>query len=217
MTTFHPEIMPAGQQRVLKLLGGTAARFNFYLAGGTALAIYLGHRESVDLDWFTSDGIGDPLILADALRADGLPFDVSGVAPGTLHGSAEDVKLSFLEYRYPLLRPVLPWPEYGCSLASMEDLACMKLSAIGSRGAKKDFIDLYALGKTKFSLAQMLAFYQEKFETTDLLHVLSSLTYFDDAEAEDTPKLLWNLDWREIKRTVGEWVTEYVHTRAPQP
>jgi hypothetical protein len=89
----------------------------------------------------------------------------------------------------------------------------MKLSAISSRGAKKDFIDLYAMGTTRFTLAQMLEFYQEKFATTDLLHVLSSLAYFDDAEPEETPRLHWDLDWGEVKRGVKDWVTTYVRSR----
>lgn len=210
---LHPEVMPPAQQEVLRKAGGVATESGFYLAGGTAIAIWLGHRESIDLDWFTGNGIEDPLNLAATLRTGGLSLDVSGVAQGTLHGSAEGVKLSFLEYRYPLLRPSTAWPEYGCELASLEDLACMKLSAIGSRGAKKDFIDLYALGTTRFTLAQMLDFYQQKFGTTDLLHVLSSLAYFDDAEPEVTPLLHWNLDWSEVKRGTEAWVTEYVRSQ----
>lgn len=207
---FHPEVMPGVQQRVLGKLGRIAADNGFYLAGGTAIAICLGHRESVDLDWFTGDEITDPLALAETLKAEGLDFDVASVARGTLHGSSEAVKLSFLEYRYPLLQPVTAWPEYGCELASLEDLACMKLSAISSRGAKKDFIDLYALGTTHLALPRMLELYQQKFQTTDLLHVLSSLAYFDDAEAEAMPKMHWSVDWEEIKRTVRTWVTSYV-------
>lgn len=212
---FHPEVMPAAQQAVLKILGPHAAAHGFYLAGGTALAIHLGHRQSVDLDWFIGGPLEYPLELAERLERSGVPLEVSGVARGTLHGTADGVKLSFLEYRYPLLRPLAPWTEYGCELASLEDLACMKLSAIGSRGAKKDFVDLYALGKTRFGLSQMLAFYQEKYETTDLLHALSSLAYFDDAEVEDMPVLLWPLEWDEVKRAVRGWVAEYVRDQAP--
>jgi hypothetical protein len=59
----------------------------------------------------------------------------------------------------------------------------------------------------------MLEFYQRKFETTDLLHVLSSLAYFDDAEPEDTPKLHWEIDWEEVKRSVKEWITAYVRSQ----
>ena len=213
---LYPDVMPQSQQRVLRLLGPTATRGRFYLAGGTALAIQLGHRESLDLDWFTTQGIADPLHLAETLKGCDFQFEVTGVEKGTLHGAADGVKLSFLDYRYPLLRTVVAWPECGCELAALEDLACMKLSAIASRGAKKDFLDLYALGTTRFNLTQMLEFYQQKYATTDLLHVLSSLVYFDDAEAEDTPRMLWPTDWEEVKRTVRTWVTDYVRTQTPR-
>jgi hypothetical protein len=215
LTEFHPLVMPAAQQSVLRKIGPHAAAQRFYLAGGTAIAIHLGHRQSVDLDWFTADAIEQPLRIAEYLGQRGVPIEVSSVEKGTLHGSAESVKLSFLEYRYPSLRQPVPWPDFGCELASLEDLACMKLSAVSSRGAKKDFIDLYALGSTHFTLDQMLGFYQQKYETTDLLHVLSSLTYFDDAESEDTPVLLWPLEWSGVKRAVQEWVADYVHNQAP--
>jgi hypothetical protein len=209
---FHPEVMPEAQRRVLKNLGTAATGNHFYLAGGTAIAIWLGHRESIDLDWFTEDPIADPMDLAARLRAGGFGLELSSIAQGTLHGKTDEVKLSFLEYRYPLLQPLVQWPEYGCQLAALEDLAYMKLSAISSRGAKKDFIDLYAIGTTHFTLVQMLEFYQQKFETGDLLHVIASLAYFDDAEQEETPTLHWTLNWEEVKRTVGKWVTEYVRS-----
>jgi hypothetical protein len=207
---FYADVMPEAQRRVLKAGAPVATANRFYLAGGTAIAIYLGHRESIDLDWFTGESMGDPLDCANHLRAGGFELNVSSVARGTVHGSSNGVKLSFLEYRYPLLRPVVQWPEYGCDLASLEDLACMKLSAISSRGARKDFIDLHALGTERFSLAEMLDLYQQKFDTTDLFHVLSSLTYFDDAEAEAIPKLHRPLDWNEVKRSFKDWVNDYV-------
>jgi hypothetical protein len=117
---FHPEVMPQTQQKVLRNGGPVVTGNGFYLAGGTAIAIWLGHRESVDLDWFTGDEITDPLALSQRLKAGGFGVEVSSVARGTLHGKADEVKLSFLEYRYPLLRPLASWPEYGCELASLE-------------------------------------------------------------------------------------------------
>ncbi|NIQ96181.1 MAG: nucleotidyl transferase AbiEii/AbiGii toxin family protein, partial [Desulfuromonadales bacterium] len=74
---------------------------------------------------------------------------------GTLHGTVAGIRVSFLEYRYPLLQPLVPWATYGFSLASLEDLACMKLSAIAQRGAKKDFIDLHALVTSFSSLTRL--------------------------------------------------------------
>lgn len=194
------------QVKVLKALGPHMAPKGFYLAGGTALAIYYGHRISVDLDWFTPAPFNDSLLLAQTLRSSGLDLEIEQVSPGTLHGSIQNVRVTFLEYQYPMLKSVEHWKDMNCDLAALEDLACMKLSAIAQRGARKDFCDLYALGKTSFSLQQMLGFYQRKFGIRDIGSVLYGLVYFDDAENERMPRMIWNVNWREIKKTILEWV-----------
>jgi hypothetical protein len=84
----------------------------------------------------------------------------------------------------------------------------MKLSAIAQRGARKDFCDIYALGKKAFSLSQMLNFYQKKFSIRDIGSVLYGLVYFDDAESERMPRMLWDVKWREIRNTILGWVKE---------
>ena len=127
------------QSKVLKALGPHMAPMGFYLAGGTALAIHYGHRISVDLDWFTPEPFEDSLLLAQALRNSGLVLEIEQVSPGTLHGRIEDVRVTFLQYQYPLLKSVQHWKSMNCNLAALEDLACMKLSAIAQRGARKDF------------------------------------------------------------------------------
>jgi len=208
--TMRADVMPPDQQALLRRLGPFAMRHGFYLGGGTAVAIQLGHRRSVDLDWFTGDRLEDPLRLAATLREAGFAVEVESQEAGTLHGEADGVRLSFLEYRYPLVRPCVPWPAYECPLASMEDLACMKLSAIAGRGAKKDFLDLYAIGKQHLILPRMLDLYQEKFQTSDIGHVLFSLTFFDDAEAEAMPEMLWDVEWAHVRRTIEHWIREYV-------
>ena len=183
-------------------------RWRFYLGGGTALAIALGHRHSVDLDWFTVEQIADPLRLAQDIRAEGVSFTTGRIDRGTLHGSVSGVRVSFLEYRYPLLAPLISWPEVGCQLATLEDLSCMKLAALAQRGAKKDFVDIYALGLRGKPLAEMLRLYQRKFLVEDTIHVLYGLTYFDDADKERMPRMLWNTDWRTVKRAIQRWVKE---------
>lgn len=212
---FHPEVMPAVQRTVLRRVGVVATEREFYLAGGTAVALHLGHRESVDLDWFTPGSVDEPLALAAELRRSGMVFDVTGVEQGTLHGTMEGVKLSFLEYRYPSVAPAVAWEEYGCRLASLEDLACMKLSAIGSRGAKRDFIDICALGRSHVPIDRMLGFYRQKFGIEDVGHALAALTYFDDAEEERMPRMHWDVEWEEIKRTLEGWVREYLDNPSP--
>ena len=202
--SFHLEILTGQQQEVLRLLGPMAAAEGFYLAGGTAVALLLGHRQSDDFDWFLEGDIADPLALARNIQDAGIPFRTGQIAQGTLYGTVHDVRVSFIEFRYRLLDPFVPWPELGCRLAGFKDLACMKLSAIAQRGARKDFVDLYALLREGFSLADMLGWYQEKFKVQELGHVLYSLVYFADAEAEPMPRMIWNADWQKVKQTVQE-------------
>ena len=210
---FHPQVLKALQYKVLRQLGSVMTAQQFYLGGGTAVAIHLGHRRSVDFDWFTSTPIADPLRLAQDIRDQGIAFITSAIERGTLHGSIAGVRVSFLEYRYPLLQPLVVWPLFVCMLASPADLACMKLSALAQRGAKKDFIDIYALGITSGSLADMLGWYQHKYGVTDFAHVLYSLAYFDDADRERMPRMLWQSNWRTIKKTIIQWL-ETLDTRA---
>lgn len=211
--TFHPEILPHTQKRVLQRLGPFTQQHDFYLAGGTALAVHLGHRRSQDLDWFTTGRIPDAMSLATSIRKEGIPLEVRQVARGTLNGSVSKIPVSFFEYQYPLLQKEIFWSEVDCRLASLPDIACMKLSAIAQRGHKKDFVDLYALGIKSFSLKQMLSFYRKKYSLKDIAHVLFALTYFDDAEKERMPVMLWETRWNTIKTTIQTWVKTFVDLR----
>jgi hypothetical protein len=84
----------------------------------------------------------------------------------------------------------------------------MKLSALAQRGAKKDFVDVYALGIKYCSLSDMLDWYQQKYAVTDLTHVLYSLAYFDDADRERMPRMFWDSNWRTIKKTIVQWLQD---------
>jgi hypothetical protein len=196
------------QKKILQQLGPILMRQHYYLGGGTTIAIYLGHRHSVDLDWFTEEGITDPMRLAQNIRDKGISFVTGQIERGTLHGTISGVRISFLEYKYPLLKPLIIWQKAACQLATLEDLACMKLSALTQRGSKKDFVDIYALGLRYFSLRDMLRLYQKKFSVEDMGHVLYGLSYFDDADKERLPKMFWDTDWRTIKKTIQGWVKE---------
>lgn len=211
--TFFPEVMPIEQQEMLRELAPIATERSFYLAGGTALAIQVGHRRSVDLNWFSTTAL-DPMDVAADLKDSGIPFAVGDIDEGTLHGTARGVKLSFHEYRYPPLVPPVEWPEYRVALAGLKDLACMKLSAVSGRGRKKDSIDIFALGREHFTLSQMLDLYGRKYEVSDLAHTVYALTYFDDAEEEETPEMLWQVEWDDVKRTIEGWVRDYVRKLA---
>lgn len=201
--TWHPEVLGCRQQRVLNQLGPVLSKRGFFLVGGTAVALHLGHRRSVDFDWFTRDQF-DPLTMAQELRDESIPFVTESETTGTLHGSVHGVHVSLIRHNYPLLKPPRVWRRIH--IAARADLAAMKLSAVAQRGAKKDFVDIYGLGKRGHSLEQMLQWYRQKFETTDITHLVRSLSYFDDSIQERLPKMLWDVNWRTVKETIRRWV-----------
>lgn len=156
--------------------------------------------------------MGDPMALAASLRDARGEVQVESVDEGTLHGSVNEVWVSLLEYRYRLLRPTRAVPELGCRLASLEDLACMKLSAIAHRSDRKDFIDIHVLAD-RIDLPEMLDLYREKFEVRDIGHVLHSLTYFDEADATAMPAMLRDIGWEDVKADLRNRVRAFVRGR----
>jgi hypothetical protein len=202
---WHFESLAHRQQRVLAKIGPLLSRRGFYLAGGTAVALHLGHRRSIDFDWFSPDDLPDPMRLASELVQEGIPLVTEQVAPGTLHGTVQGVRVSLLRYRYPLLVKLRTLPE-SIRIAGRPDLAAMKLSAVAQRGAKKDFIDIYALGSRSLSLRRMIHYYCTKFNVSDIAHLLYSLSYFDDANLEKMPRMLWRTTWPRIKMRIQRWL-----------
>lgn len=206
--TFHRDAIADEQESVLRHIGPIATESGFYLAGGTAIALHLGHRRSVDFDWFRPNAFPRPMEWAQMLRSKGIGFETTSVDAGTLHGTVSDVRTSFFEYNYPLVAPLVRWTAYDTDLASLDDLACMKLVAIAQRGTKKDFVDLYALCERHRPLPDLIDRYQQKYQTDDVAHLLYALTHFDDAEPERMPVLLWDIDWQTVKHEVRAWVKD---------
>lgn len=208
MTDFHEEVLPPEQRRVLSKIGAWCRDRDFYLGGGTALAIRLGHRRSLDLDWFSPQERFDSSALAQELRMEGIPIDVRDTGRGSLHGLIDGVQVSFIRFRYPLLGDLVEWPEYRCRMASLEDLACMKLAAAAQRGEKKDFFDIVAICSGPVPFDRALDLYLRKFDIKSIGHVLMSLCYFDDALTDESPELLSEMNWEEVQKTLRAWVKE---------
>jgi hypothetical protein len=200
-----PGVLGAAQQRALGVLAPVVTPLGWYLAGGTALALQLGHRRSVDLDWFLPGDFQDPPRLAHFLRSRNVPFVTDQEGPGTLHGRVGGVRTTFLEYQYQLLE-VLIAHATGARLAGRRDLGAMKLSAVAQRGAKKDFIDVHALLASGLRLPAAVEDYRRKFSVTDVTHLLYSLVYFDEADKQRMPKMLRKVTWREIKAALRDEV-----------
>lgn len=205
-TTFHPEVLPIVQREVLNDLGPWIDEQGFYLAGGTGLALQLGHRRSEDFDWFRPQAFADPLFFAAELQRRGMPVEVLETAPGTLHARSRGVRLTFLEYPYSLQQEPILWPQPGCHIAMLDDLASMKLAALAQRGSRKDFVDIYALVKSGISLESMLNGFKAKYQISNIAHLLVALAYFEDAEREPMPTMLWDVDWPTMKRQLQDWL-----------
>lgn len=177
------------------------------LVGGTALALHLGHRKSVDLDMF---GTFDPIVSYRKLLADA-GHSVEGAENGTVQSlRVNNVKVDLVNYPYPWLDAAIE--EENIRLAGLRDIAAMKLSAVANRGRKKDFIDVARLLDV-FSLDQMLSFYKEKFSVSELSFPLRGLMYFDDAEEDPMPEMFdSNFTWENVKKTVVAATRKYVLT-----
>ncbi len=206
-TRFHASALTSEGLGALRAHAKHARELGFYLAGGTALALQLGHRRSVDFDWFSREGF-DPLRLARELSDRGVPLVSTATERGTLHTTISGVKASFLAYPYPMVEPLIFWPEESFELAAPADIAAMKLAAVAQRGARKDFYDLVALGRAGFDLVRMLESYRRKYQIQDLGHVLTALTWFEDADVDRDPLLGTSESWEEVKRTIRGWVVD---------
>jgi len=206
---FFDEILYTDTKKALDSLKQSPAFLNgFYLSGGTALALQLGHRKSNDLDWFTKDPFTSQNKLND-LRP--LNPTVTAQNQNTLDAIISGTKVSFLEYPYPLLREPLSYNEVPIS--SVLDIACSKLSAIVSRGSKKDFIDLYFILQ-EYSLKNLISSFQTKFNGVNyqLPLILKSLIYFADADEDPAPDMLIKISWEEIKTNLTDTVSKYIST-----
>lgn len=195
---MHTHILGEKQVFVLGILNQMQFIQKFYLAGGTALALRYGHRESVDFDFFTETPFSTEEIL-NQLSEKIIP-KIQYQNKNTLGLLIEEVTCSFFLYKYPLLNYFLDFSN-KIKLTSVPDIAAMKIAAISGRGKKRDFIDLHFICQRDYSLREVLKFYQKKYEILnhDLYHVYKSLIYFEDAELDPIPKMLEKADWEEIK------------------
>jgi len=191
----------------LEKIGLTGITKQFYLAGGTALALYLGHRESIDLDWFSDQSFSND-DLKKELSTQGV-FELDREDKDTILGVLDRVKISFFRYNYALVYP--PVDFNGIKLSSEQDIAAMKIDAISSRGSKKDFIDIYFLLQ-KYSLRELIDFFERRYSGIKFnrLHILKSLIYFDDAEKQPEPIMLKEFDWKKAKDFIEKTVKEYL-------
>ncbi len=191
-------VLSPSSKTALAVLGQSKLLNNAYLAGGTSLALRLGHRISIDFDFFSPVKF-DPVKLADSLKTIG-KFEVDTATGITLIGQFNDVKFSYFGYDYPLLNPTDIYQ--GIQIASIDDVIAMKLVAISDRNTKKDFIDLYTICHQGVSIEKMFEIYDQKYHVLqdNKYTLIKSMTYFEEADADIMPEMLAKISWDEVKK-----------------
>ena len=190
---------------LLKSLASQPELAQTRLVGGTALALQYGHRQSIDLDFF---GIlpEEKEELVEMTKRVGNVL-VTNRSKMILQTVINQIKVDFVDYsRYKWIdEPIMG---DGFVLASDKDIAAMKVNAIIGRGTRKDFIDLYVLLQ-RYSLSEIMAFYKQKYPDFSEYRALLSMTYFEDAEMQDVPKMFIDTSWDTMKSTIIEAVKAY--------
>jgi len=190
--------LPQKTRNLLESLSSVGFVKKFYLAGGTAVALFLNHRRSDDLDFFSEKVFNTPILIKNLKKVG--EFKAVKSSENTLVGKLDEIKISFFTLPYGLLETPIRYK--NLFIAKPIDLATMKILAISDRGTKRDFIDLYFLCQKIKPLDELLFFFQKKFGQYDynIYHIIKSLTYFEEAEKDEMPKMYLNVSWKEVRR-----------------
>lgn len=195
MFTTH---VSANAQKVLDVIGN-ALPPSTYLAGGTALAMHINHRKSFDLDFYSPNQF-NIVEITQRLEMEVPIFELISQSWQTIMGRSHDTEVSLFFYKYKLLKPPIEYT--SIKIASLEDIASMKLEALAGRGLKRDFFDIYSICQLDgWSLGNIILLNQEKYgrKQNDLPHILKSLTYFTDAETKSERAKIIDETWNKVK------------------
>ncbi|HCS78694.1 TPA: hypothetical protein DIV55_03030 [Patescibacteria group bacterium] len=195
---MHAGTLSQSAQTALAILGNSEILKDAYLAGGSALALHLGHRKSYDFDFYTRNDLPAADVASQLAKIGNFQTTLLE-PPHTVLGLFNDVKFSLFRYDYPLLNELQQFN--GIGFASIPDIATMKLSAICGRATKRDYIDLFFISK-QYSFEQLIEFFKQKFGKlgNNLYFILKSLSYFEDAEADELPQMLTPVSWDKVKQ-----------------
>ena len=205
-------ILPASQRKIFPLLAHASFIRPFYLAGGTAIALQLGHRQSVDFDFIAERSfLPSPLLNSMQLAFPKTVIEPLQIEKNTLTVSMSGVKMSFFGgYRYPLLQGVLR--EQSLRIASLPDLLAMKLLAIQHRSEMKDYVDIFfLLTQGALGLYSGITTARKKFgKGFNPMISLKALTYFEDLSAAELQRIPFihspAPSWKNLQKTLREAV-----------
>lgn len=196
---MHEKVLPGNSKQILAHIESkdSYATRGWILAGGTGLALRLGHRISIDFDFFRTEGM-DIAALHESLKSIDT-YETLQESERTLTVLINEVKISFFQIKDPFIFDTSPYLFF--SIAALEEIALMKLIAIANRGSRKDFVDLYTILRSGLILQDYFNLLPDKYgtERINTYHILKSLTYFNDAEEEPLPEMLEPFNWEECK------------------
>ena len=197
---WHLNILPKNTQKAIHYFSTATWLQNskWYLAGGTALALQVGHRSSVDLDFFNMTTRFSEEELIGHLPKESWKTTI--LREGTIYGELLKAKASFIAY--PFFIPKIPYQFYGhIPILSLHDIAVMKIIAISQRGKKRDFLDLFWYCQHQNHLFDVILRLKSQYPTVthNYHHILKSLLYFEDAEKDPMPEIYFKATWKEIK------------------
>jgi hypothetical protein len=183
---MHKEILSREQNELLQLL--KEFRREFYLVGGTAIALHIGHRRSIDFDLFKRKGIR-PKSIVNKISSSGFSYRVTRRVAEQLNVTISNVKFTFYEYPFP----VQPSVDFNgiIRIPSLLDLAAMKAYALGRRSKWKDYIDMYFLLRDHFSVEQISARAAEIFDQLFSSKLFrAQLSFFKDIDYSESIEFL---------------------------
>ncbi len=201
--SFHFDSLPRPTRRALEYLakhGDWLEGTRWYLAGGTALTLQVGHRKSVDLDFFTQDKTFDEVGLERILFSSD-KWKTTSIHQGTIYGRLAGAKMSLIAY--PFFTGFKGLLKHGyVRVMPKREIAVMKLVAVSQRGRKRDFVDLFWYCSNEESLYEIIQRLGARYkgQEDNLHHVLKSLLYFQDADGDEMPKLNFSATWDQMKR-----------------
>ncbi len=176
---------------------------DFFLVGGTALALQIGHRISIDLDFFSRSAFDENFLIAEL--ESNYNFRLDYQSKNTLKGEIQAIKVDFITHNYPLVKPLIE--EEGVRMASLEDIAAMKLNAIAGNGTRlKDFIDIAYLSST-ITLSRMVNAYEHKYTSKNPLIVVKALEYHQDINFKEPIEMIDNkYKWINIEKRLFQMI-----------
>lgn len=183
---LHTETVTPATLDLIGLLQKDPVLDSFFLVGGTALSLQIGHRISVDIDFFTRDHFATEFLIEHLEKT--YRFKLHYSATNTLKGYIGEVFLDLLRHDYPYVKD--PVNCDGVRMLSKQDIAAFKVNAITGSGTRaKDFVDIYFLLK-EFSFSEIIGFYGTKYNQRNDYHAVKSLLYFDDMDPASWPNLI---------------------------